>query len=72
MVDLMDFWKSIGTVIPLGSAGPTIFAPSTRVPSCKHPAQKIFERRYGRTSRFGRITKISKTAFLCIVYLPMQ
>jgi hypothetical protein len=37
---------------------PTPFAPSTCVPSCKHPT-KILSRGggYGSTSRFGRITK---------------
>jgi hypothetical protein len=31
--------------------------------------KNFVEGRYDRTSRFGRITKISKTAFLYLVYL---
>jgi hypothetical protein len=37
----MELWKIIGTAVSLGTAGPTKFSPGTRVPSCKHPAQKF-------------------------------
>jgi hypothetical protein len=59
----MDLWKIIGTTVTLGLADPTIFSPSIHVPFCKHPAQKFFEGRYRRTSRFGRITKNLQNCF---------
>jgi hypothetical protein len=39
--DLMDLWETIGAAGPLSSVGSTPLSPSTRVPSCKHPAQKF-------------------------------
>jgi hypothetical protein len=37
--------------VSLGMAGPTIFSPGTCVPSCKHPAKKFVEGRYGRITK---------------------
>jgi hypothetical protein len=49
---------------------PTPFAPSTCVPSCKHPT-KILSRGGGTEVPLGSVVspKISKTIFLCLVYL---
>jgi hypothetical protein len=74
VIGLMDSWKIIGTAIQLGSVGPTPFAPSTRVPSCKHSTQKICRGGGGTAVPLGSAIspKISKTVFLCLVYLLMQ
>jgi hypothetical protein len=66
--DELSTWKLvvvglIDTAVPLGLAGPTPFAPSTCVPSCKHPSQKFCRGGYDRTSRFGRITKNLQNCF---------
>jgi hypothetical protein len=69
---LDGFVKIIGTAVSFGMASPTIFFPGTHVPPVNILQKTFVEGRYGHTSRFGRITKISKIAFLCLVFLLMQ
>jgi hypothetical protein len=72
--DELSTWKLvvvglIDTAVPLGLAGPTPFAPSTCVPSCKHPSQKFCRGGYVVPLGSAVSPKISKTVFLCLVYL---
>jgi hypothetical protein len=53
----MDLWKIIGTVVSLGMAGPTKFFQALVFPPENTLHKNFVEGRYGRTSRFGRITK---------------
>jgi hypothetical protein len=64
MVGVSSFWWWVehleacsGTTLSLGSAGPTIFSPGTRVPFVNIMHKNFVKGRYGRTSWFGRITK---------------